>query len=80
MRWLMNINGDIWRQDTDLPLKMIQTQTSEKPETIDFLHSESVQIQFVVQKTINDIRKEMLETELENQQSSNTKTKGECHE
>lgn len=77
MRWLMNINGDIWRQDTDLPLKMIETKTLEKPETIDFLHSESVHIQFVVQKTINDIRKEMLESELESQQN---KTKGECHE
>ena len=77
MRWLMNINGDIWRQDTDLPLKMIETKTSDKPETIEFLHSKSVLIQFPVEKTINDIRKEMLEAELESQQNI---TKGECHE
>ena len=77
MRWLMNINGDIWRQDTDLPLKMIETKTSSRPETIEFLHATSVLIQFPVEKTINDIRKEMLEAELESQQN---KTKGECHE
>jgi hypothetical protein len=31
----------------------------------------------IPEKTISDIRKEMIESELENQQTSNTKTKGE---
>ena len=77
MRWLMNINGDIWRQVTDLPLKMIETESSEMPHYIEFLKAEEVTINFPVQKTINDIKKEMIESELENQQTSNTKTKGE---
>jgi hypothetical protein len=77
MRWLMNINGDILMQNTDLPLKMIETESSQVPDYIQFIHSEDVTINFPVQKTINDIRKEMLETELENQQPSNTKTKGD---
>jgi hypothetical protein len=34
-------------------------------------------INFPVEKTINDIKKEMIESELETQQTSNTKTKGE---
>jgi hypothetical protein len=58
-------------------LKMIETKTSERPETIDFWNSRSVNINFLPEKTINDIRKEMLESELENQQTSKTKTKGE---
>jgi hypothetical protein len=77
MKWLMNINGDIWTQDESQPLKMIETKTSERPETIDFWNSRSVNINFLPEKTINDIRKEMLESELENQQTSKTKTKGE---
>ncbi len=77
MRWLMNINGDIWQQETDLPLKMIETESSQVPDYMQFIHSEDVTINFPVQRTINDIRKEMLETELENQQSSKTKTKGD---
>jgi hypothetical protein len=77
MKWLMNVNGDIWTQDESQPLKMIETKTSERPETIDFWNSRSVNINFLPEKTINDIRKEMLESELENQQTSNTKTKGE---
>jgi hypothetical protein len=77
MRWLMNINGDIWRQQTDVPLKMIQTESLEIPERIEFLNAEDVMINFPVEKTINDIKKEMIESELETQQTSNTKTKGE---
>lgn len=77
MKWLMNINGDIWTQDESQPLKMIETKSSEIPETIDFWNSRSVTINFPVEKTINDIRKEMIESELEYQQPSNTKTKGE---
>jgi len=77
MIWLMNINGDIWRYEADQPLKMIETRTSERPETIDFWNSKSVTLNFPVEKTINDIHKEMLESALENQQSSNTKTKGD---
>ena len=77
MRWLMNINGDIWRQQTDLPLKMIETESSEIPDYIEFLKAEEVTINFPVEKTINDINKEIVESELENQQISNTKTKGE---
>ena len=77
MIWLMNINGDIWQNDPDMPLKMIETKTSEKPETIDFWNSKSVWIDFPIEKTINDIHKEMLESALENQQPSTTKIKGE---
>lgn len=77
MRWLMNINGDIWSQQTNLPLKMIETESSEIPDYIEFLKAKEVTINFPVEKTINDINKEMVESELENQQSSNTKTKGE---
>jgi hypothetical protein len=77
MIWLMNINGDIWRYEADQPLKMIETRTSERPETIDFWNSTSVTLNFPVEKTINDIHKEMLESALENQQPSNTKTKGD---
>jgi hypothetical protein len=77
MRWLMNINGDIWRQQSDVPLKMIQTGSLETPERIEFLNAEDVMINFPVEKTINDIKKEMIESELETQQTSNTKTKGE---
>ena len=77
MRWLMNINGDIWRQVTDLPLKMIETESSEMPDYIEFLNAEEVTINFPIQKTINDIKKEMIESELENQQPSKTKIKGE---
>ena len=77
MRWLMNINGDIWRQHTDVPLKMIQTESLETPERIEFLKAEDVTINFPIERTINDIMKEMIESELENQQTSNTKTKGE---
>jgi len=77
MRWLMNINGDIWRQHTDVPLKMIETESSQIPERIEFLKAEDVMINFPIEKTINDIKKEMIESELENQQTSNTKTKGE---
>jgi hypothetical protein len=77
MRWLMNINGDIWRQQTDVPLKMIHTGSLEIPERIEFLKGEDVTINFPVEKTINDIKKEMIESELENQQTSTTKTKGE---
>lgn len=76
MRWLMNINGDIWRQQTDLPLKMIETESSEIPDYIEFLKAEEVTINFPVEKTINDINKEIVESALENQQS-NTKIKGE---
>ena len=76
MRWLMNINGDIWRQQTDLPLKMIETESSEIPDYIEFLKAEEVTINFPIQKTINDINKEIVESELENQQSK-TKIKGE---
>jgi hypothetical protein len=77
MIWLMNINGDIWRYEADQPLKMIETRTSERPETIDFWNSKSVTMNFPIEKTISDIHKEMLESALENQQSSNTKTKGD---
>ena len=77
MIWLMNVNGDIWSHDEKHPLKIIETTTTEKPETIDFWDSKSVWIQIPVEKTINDIRKEMLESSLENQQTSNIKTKGE---
>ena len=77
MIWLMNINGDIWRYEADQPLKMIETRTSERPETIDFWNSKSVTLNFPVEKTINDIHKEMLESALENQQPSTTKIKGE---
>lgn len=77
MKWFMNINGDIWTQDASQPLKMIETKSSEQPETIDFWNSISVTINIPVEKTINDIHKEMLESALENQQTSNTKTKGE---
>lgn len=77
MKWFMNINGDIWTQDASQPLKMIETKSSEQPETIDFWNSRSVTINIPVEKTINDIHKEMLESALENQQTSNTKTKGE---
>lgn len=77
MKWLMNINGDIWRQNTDVPLKMIETESSQIPERIEFLKAEDVMINFPIEKTINDIKKEMIESELENQQTSNTKTKGE---
>jgi hypothetical protein len=77
MIWLMNINGDIWSHEENQPLKMIETKTSERPETIDFWNSRSVTINLPVERTINDIRKEMIESELENQQPSNTKTKGE---
>jgi hypothetical protein len=77
MIWLMNINGDIWRYEADQPLKMIETRTSERPETIDFWNSKSVTLNFPIEKTINDIHKEMLESALENQQPSNTKTKGD---
>ena len=77
MIWLMNINGDIWSHEENQPLKMIETKTSERPETIDFWNSKSVTINLPVEKTINDIHKEMIESELENQQPSNTKTKGE---
>ena len=77
MIWLMNINGDIWSQDAETPIKMIETNKSERPETIDFWNSQSVTMQFPVNKTINDIHKEMIESALENQQTSNTKTKGE---
>jgi hypothetical protein len=77
MIWLMNINGDIWRYEADQPLKMIETRTSERPETIDFWNSRTVTMNFPVEKTINDIHKEMLESALENQQPSNTKTKGD---
>jgi t-SNARE complex subunit (syntaxin) len=77
MIWLMNVNGDIWSQDTQTPIKMIETNRSEIPETIDFWNSQSVTMQFPVSKTINDINKEMIESALENQQTSNTKTKGE---
>jgi hypothetical protein len=73
----MNINGDIWRQVTDLPLKMIETESSEMPDYIEFLNAEEVTINFPIQKTINDIKKEMIESELENQQPSKTKIKGE---
>jgi len=76
MRWLMNINGDIWRQVTDLPLKMIETESSETPDYIQFLNATEITINFPIQKTINDINKEIVESSLENQQS-NTKTKGE---
>ena len=76
MRWLMNINGDIWRQQTDLPLKMIETESSEIPDYIEFLKAEEVTINFPVEKTINDINKEIVESALENQQSK-TKIKGE---
>jgi hypothetical protein len=77
MIWLMNVNGDIWRYEADQPLKMIETRTSERPETIDFWNSRSVTLNLPVEKTISDIHKEMLESALENQQSSNTKTKGD---
>ena len=77
MIWLMNINGDIWKYEEGQTLKMIETRTSEIPETIDFWNSRSVTMNFPVEQTINDIRKEMLESELENQQPSNTKTKGD---
>ena len=77
MIWLMNINGDIWSHEENQPLKMIETKTSERPETIDFWNSRSVTINLPVEKTINDIHKEMIESELENQHPSNTKTKGE---
>ena len=77
MIWLMNINGDIWRYEADQPLKMIETRTSERPETIDFWNSRTVTMNLPVEKTINDIHKEMLESALENQQPSNTKTKGD---
>jgi hypothetical protein len=77
MRWLMNMNGDIWLQASDSPLKMIETESSEIPDYMQFSDAEEVSINFPVEKTINDIRKEMIETALENQQTSNTKTKGE---
>jgi hypothetical protein len=77
MKWFMNINGDIWTQDESQPLKMIETKTSQQPETIDFWNSRSVTINLPFEKTISDIHKEMLESALENQQSSNTKTKGD---
>ena len=77
MKWFMNINGDIWTQDESQPLKMIETKTSQQPETIDFWNSRSVTINLPVEKTISDIHREMLESALENQQSSNTKTKGD---
>ena len=77
MKWLMNINGDIWRQHTDVPLKMIETESWQIPEQIEFLKAEDVTINFPIEKTINDIKQEMIESELENQQTSNTKTKGE---
>jgi hypothetical protein len=76
MRWLMNINGDIWRQVTDLPLKMIETESSEMPDYIQFLNAKEITINFPIEKTINDINKEIVESALENQQS-NTKIKGE---
>jgi len=79
MIWLMNVNGNIWTQDESIGLKIIQTKTSEQPETIDFWNAKTVRLEFPVEKTINDIRKEMIETELENQQTSNTQTEeGEC--
>ena len=56
---------------------MIETESSEIPDYIEFLKAKEVTINFPVEKTINDINKEMVESELENQQSSNTKTKGE---
>ena len=77
MKWLMNINGDIWRQHTDVPLKMIETESSQIPEQIEFLKAEDVTINFPIEKTINDIKKEMIESELENQQTSNTKTEND---
>jgi hypothetical protein len=76
MRWLMNINGDIWRQVTDLPLKMIETESSEMPDYVQFLDAKEITINFPIEKTINDINKEIVESALENQQS-NTKIKGE---
>ena len=77
MRWLMNINGDIWRQVTDLPLKMIETESSEMPDYIQFLNAKEITINFPIEKTINDINKEIVESALETQQPSNTKIKGE---
>ena len=77
MIWIMNVNGDIWTQDEKQTLKIIHTNESEIPETIDFWNAQSVTLNFPQRKTINDIQKEMIETELENQQTSKTKTKGE---
>ena len=77
MKWLMNVNGDIWRQASDSPLRMIETESSEIPDYMQFSEAEEVSINFPAKKTINDIRKEMIETELENQQQSNTEAKGE---
>lgn len=77
MRWLMNIHEDIWNQDSNAPLLMIETDSSEIPDASEFMKGQYVRLDFPVEKTINDINKEMIESELENQQPSNTKPKGD---